>query len=77
MSPALTGTDFTETLEAYQLGKINEVIDYARRNTAFYRNHLAFMSGPLKSLSDIAMIPFTKPFRPVAESLRFSGGPPG
>ena len=61
ISPALTGMAFTETLEAYQLSKINEVIDYARRNTAFYRNHLAFVGGPLKNLSDIAMIPFTKP----------------
>jgi phenylacetate-CoA ligase len=61
MSPTAKGIAFIKTLEAYQLKKINEVIDYARRNTAFYRNHLAFMSGPLKGLSDIAMIPFTKP----------------
>jgi phenylacetate-CoA ligase len=61
IGPALTGKDFTEALEAYQLGKINEVIDYARRKTSFYRNHPAFVSEPLKSLSDIAMLPFTKP----------------
>ena len=58
---ALTGKDFTETLEAYQLSKINETIDYARRNTAFYAKQLAFTGVPLKNLSDIATIPFTKP----------------
>jgi phenylacetate-CoA ligase len=61
ISPTLTDSAFTKALEAYHLSRINEFVDYARRNTAFYRNHLAFMDGPIKSLSDIGMIPFTKP----------------
>ena len=61
IDPALTGMGFIEKLEAYRLVKVNEIIDYARRNTAFYRNHLASMGGLLKNLSDIAMLPFTNP----------------
>ena len=59
---ALTGRFFLEALEDYQLRKLNEIIDYARRNSPFYRRHLA--SLPVTSLSalpDIAQIPFTTP----------------
>lgn len=61
IDPTLIGTSFTKSLGDYQLRKINEVVDYARQNTAFYRNHLAFLKDPLRSLSEIANIPFTKP----------------
>jgi phenylacetate-coenzyme A ligase PaaK-like adenylate-forming protein len=56
----LMGRSFVEALEAYQLQRINEVVDYARRNGPFYRRHLASLPAtPLSSLSDIARIPFT------------------
>jgi phenylacetate-coenzyme A ligase PaaK-like adenylate-forming protein len=56
----LTGRPFVEALKDYQLQKINEVIDYARHNSPFYRRHLASLPvTPLSVLSDIAQIPFT------------------
>jgi phenylacetate-coenzyme A ligase PaaK-like adenylate-forming protein len=58
----LTGRFFIEALEDYQLRRLNEIIDYARRNSPFYRRHLASLSAsPLTALSDIARIPFTTP----------------
>ena len=51
-----------EALKVYQLQRVNEIIDYARRNTPFYRRHLASLpAAPLSALSDIARIPFTTP----------------
>ena len=62
IGPGLVGESFAEALKDYQLRLVNETIDYARRNTPFYRRHLASLqAGPLKSLSDIARIPFTTP----------------
>ena len=62
IGPGLVGESFAEALKDYQLRLVNETIDYARRNTPFYRRHLAFLQArPLKSLSDIARIPFTTP----------------
>ncbi len=56
----LTGRSFAEALEDYQLQRMNEVIDYARRNSPFYRRQLALLPViPLSALSDIAQIPFT------------------
>ncbi|HYA31922.1 MAG TPA: AMP-binding protein [Thermodesulfovibrionales bacterium] len=56
----LTGKPFVEALQEYQLQKVNEVIDYARRNSPFYSRHLASLPvTPLSALSDIAQIPFT------------------
>jgi phenylacetate-coenzyme A ligase PaaK-like adenylate-forming protein len=56
----LTDRPFVEALKDYQLQKINEVIDYARRNSPFYRRHLGSLPvTPLSVLSDIAQIPFT------------------
>ena len=53
---------FVEALEDYQLRRVNEIIDYARRNAPFYRRHLASLpAAPLSALSDIARIPFTTP----------------
>ena len=58
----LTGRFFVEALKVYQLQRVNEIIDYARRNTSFYRRHLASLpAAPLSALSDIARIPFTTP----------------
>jgi len=59
---ALTDICFAAGLKAYQLRKINEIIDYARRNAPFYRRRLASLSiAPLSDLSDIVRIPFTNP----------------
>jgi phenylacetate-CoA ligase len=58
--PGLSGTFFLEALEDYQLRRLNETIDFARRNSPFYRRHLASLPAvPLAALSDIAQIPFT------------------
>lgn len=63
ISDGPTGAHFREALEEYQLRKINETIDYARRVTPFYRRHLAALpEGPLAALSDLAGIPFTRPW---------------
>ncbi len=62
IGPGLVGRSFAEALVDYQLRLVNETIDYARRNTPFYRRHLASLpAAPLGSLSDIARIPFTTP----------------
>jgi len=56
----LTGRSFVDALKAYQLRRINEIIDYARRDSPFYRRRLASLPiTPLSVLSDIAQIPFT------------------
>jgi phenylacetate-coenzyme A ligase PaaK-like adenylate-forming protein len=56
----LTDRPFVDVLKDYQLQKVNEVVDYARRNSPFYRRHLASLpSAPLAALSDMTRIPFT------------------
>jgi phenylacetate-coenzyme A ligase PaaK-like adenylate-forming protein len=62
IASGLAGRLFVEALEDYQLQRVNEIIDYARRNAPFYRRHLASLTAaPLPALSDIARIPFTTP----------------
>ena len=62
IGPGPAGRSFVEALEDYQLRRVNETIDYARRNAPFYRRHLASLpAAPLSALSDIARIPFTTP----------------
>ena len=68
----LTDRSFVEALNVYQLQRTNEIIDYARRNTSFYRRHLASLPDvPLSALSDIARIPFTTPSDLTDNPLRF------
>jgi len=68
----LTGGFFIEALKAYQLRKLNEAIDYARRNSPFYRRHLAKLPDvPLSDFSDNAKIPFTKPSDIAKDPLSF------
>lgn len=55
-----SGSNLVKALEKYQIQRINETIEYARRNTGFYRSHLAAVDTPLSSLTDIASIPFTE-----------------
>jgi phenylacetate-coenzyme A ligase PaaK-like adenylate-forming protein len=62
IDPGLTGRFFVEALENYQLRRLSEIINYARRNTPFYRLHLASLpAAPLSALSDIIRIAFTTP----------------
>ncbi|MFH0994677.1 MAG: AMP-binding protein [Pseudomonadota bacterium] len=67
-----TGMSFLEALKVYQLRRVNAIIDYARRNTSFYRHHLASLpDAPLSDLSGIARIPFTTPSDLTDNPLRF------
>ena len=60
--PDRRAVPFCEALEDYQLRRVNETIDYARRNAPFYRRRLASLpAAPLSALSDIVRIPFTSP----------------
>jgi phenylacetate-coenzyme A ligase PaaK-like adenylate-forming protein len=62
IDPGPAGRSFVEALENYQLQRVNEIIDYARDNSPFYRRLLASVpAAPLSTLSDIARIPFTTP----------------
>ncbi len=62
IGPGTRGKFSPGALEVYHLRRVNEVIDYARRNAPFYRCRLASLpSAPLSTLSDIARIPFTTP----------------
>ena len=66
------GKTFMEALKGYQLQRINGVIDYARRNSPFYRHHLATIStAPLTDLSHISRLPFTTPSDLIENPLRF------
>lgn len=47
-------------LEEYQLEAINNIIDYAKENSAFYKEKLKYIE-PLKTPEDIKNIPFTTP----------------
>ena len=59
-------------LERYQLGKLQETLEYARRESPFYRSLLQGECGaPLGSLSDIARLPFTGASQLREEELRF------
>lgn len=48
-----------ETLVNYQLGKMRETIEYARRNSAFYRSHFSSLPGTTMSIDDLAHLRFT------------------
>jgi len=49
-----------EALRAYQLERLKETVDYARRKSLFYGIHLArFASGPIGDLGDVESLPLT------------------
>ncbi len=75
INPDLMGRPYVEALESYQLQKLNEIIDYARRNTPFYRDRLASLALPLSALSEAARLPFTNPSDLSANPLRFLAVP--
>lgn len=48
-----------EELEAYQLNKLIETLDYAKQNSVFYERHLAGLDlQDMKSLADFKQLPF-------------------
>ncbi|MCG2729398.1 MAG: AMP-binding protein [Acetobacterium sp.] len=50
-----------DALEAYQLNKLIETLNYAKQNSVFYERHLAdFECEDLKSLADFKQLPFTQ-----------------
>lgn len=50
------------TLHDYQLAMLGKTIDHVRRNSPFYQRHLKnFDPDALKSMADIACLPFTSP----------------
>jgi phenylacetate-CoA ligase len=72
IDPGLEGRFFVEALRDYQFRKVNEVIDYARRSTTFYRSRLdGLPARPLAALSEIAQIPFTTPSDLVRDPFHF------
>jgi phenylacetate-CoA ligase len=59
-------------LEGYQLGKLRETLEYARRQSPFYRTLLQGESGPeLSSLADLPRLPFTSAAQLREAELRF------
>ena len=51
-----------EDLEAYQLEKLQETVDYARQKSPFYYRHLAdIREDGIKGLDDLGGLPFTTP----------------
>jgi phenylacetate-coenzyme A ligase PaaK-like adenylate-forming protein len=51
-----------ESLAEWQLNKINEIIDYTRKHSPFYRKRFAgIINNPLSDLSDLYKVPFTTP----------------
>jgi phenylacetate-coenzyme A ligase PaaK-like adenylate-forming protein len=57
-------------LEEYQLRKLRETIEHARRHSPFYRQRLEGC-GDLSSLAELASLPFTFPADLQADELRF------
>lgn len=55
-------------LEAYQLGRLNATLTWARTRSLFYRTLLSAVPRELASLSDLAALPFT-----TAEDIRQAG----
>lgn len=61
-----------EALESYQLRKLRETVEYARRHSPFYRSLLHGVSGDeLVSPADIARLPFTAAADLREDELRF------
>ncbi len=73
---ATTGRAFADALEDYQLRKVNETIDYARRSAPFYRRSLAGLpDAPLDTLPVIGRVPFTTPSDIAASPFSFLAVP--
>lgn len=61
-----------KALEAWQLGRLRETVTHARAHSPFYRGRLADVAGvEIRSLSDIATLPFTTQKEIGEDDLRF------
>ena len=59
-------------LEGYQLRRLRETVDYARRHSPFYRDRLqGFNIDELVTLADVARLPFTTAAELREDELRF------
>lgn len=59
-------------LNEYQLGRVQATVEHARNRSPFYREHLAGTgSADLRTLADIARLPFTTPADILADDLGF------
>ncbi|HTP66027.1 MAG TPA: AMP-binding protein [Geobacteraceae bacterium] len=65
-------------LEAYQLGKLRETISRVRAASPFYRKSLAgFSENDIRTLADLACLPFTFPTDIIEDDRRFICVPMG
>jgi phenylacetate-CoA ligase len=61
-----------EALAAYQLARVNETLAWVRERSRFYGRHLvAWGNSPLRSLDEMAALPFTTAEDVIAEPGRF------
>lgn len=67
------GTPLTrDALNDYQLERLRATVDHAGRQSPFYRRQLAdFPGAELRTLADIAKLPFTTPADILEDDLRF------
>lgn len=67
------GTPLTrDALNDYQLERLRATVDHAGRQSPFYRRQLADLPGAeLRTLADIAKLPFTTPADILEDDLRF------
>ncbi|MFA7405579.1 MAG: DVU_1553 family AMP-dependent CoA ligase [Pelobacteraceae bacterium] len=67
------GTKLTrDALNDFQLDRLRETVEHARRQSPFYRRHLAEMPGvELRTLADIDRLPFTTPADILVDDLGF------
>lgn len=65
-----------DLLEHYQLARLGETLEYARRHSPFYRTHLAGYAAPA-SLDELSTLPFTTPDQIREEDRRFLCVSPG
>ena len=73
-----TGAMDARSLHAYQLEKLRETIDYAKKNSRFYSSHLVGIEPEhIISFNDIAAVPFTTAEMISNAPLDFLCVPPG
>lgn len=64
--------DLRSQIEKYQLGKIRESIEYVKKNSTFYREHLKNISpDTINSFKDFSKVPFTNARHIREDSLQF------
>jgi phenylacetate-CoA ligase len=72
----LDDESYRTELERYQIGRLNETIEHARRNSPFYRDRYVSSSDAcLSSIADLKKLPFTYPSDLSREPFRFLAVP--